>query len=327
MSHEVLVRLTRGSRVESLHHGSYCVVRDGRIERSRGDLDFPVFYRSAAKPIQTLAVVESGAADRFGFTDEELAMVVGSHDGAPHNAKLAASMLAKAGEGPELLRCGGHISLNREVYEEYVRRGYRWGRLEDNCSGKHAGMIAAAKVWGEDPSQYVELSSRIQRENVANVALLTGLNEEAIPIGTDGCAAPSCAVPVDGMARAMARITNPMDLPEAKAAAAERIMRVVQEHPDMVAGEKRFDTRVIRAGKGRILAKMGAEGVEVLGVAGEHLGLAVKIVDGGRRAVEAVVAALLIELGILGRGDLADYYERPVLSREGNPVGEFEVVL
>jgi L-asparaginase II len=303
------------------------VVRNGRVERSRGDLEFPVFYRSAAKPIQTLAVIESGAADRFAFTDEELAMVVGSHDGAPHNARLATSMLEKAGEGPELLRCGGHRSLNREVYEEYVRQGYRWGRLEDNCSGKHAGMIAAAKVWGEDPSRYVELDSRIQRENVANVSLLTGVDEKAIPIATDGCAAPSCAVPVDGMALAMARITTPDDLPEAKAAAADRIMRVVQKHPDMVAGPKRFDTRVVRAGKGRILAKMGAEGVEVLGVGGERLGIAVKIVDGGRRAVEAVVAALLIDLGILAREDLADYYERPVLSREGDPVGEIEVAL
>ena len=327
MSHELLVALTRGNHVESEHYGAYCVVERARVLRSRGDIGRPVFYRSAAKPIQALAVVESGAADRFGFTTEELAMVCGSHDGSPHHAGNAISMLRKMGETADLLHCGGHRSISRAVYETYVRNGYEWGRLEDNCSGKHAGMIGAAKAFGDDPATYHEPANRVQQANLDNVSLLTGVPGNEIPIGIDGCGIPSFAVPVEAMARAMARFVGPDSLPEAKAAAAERLMEVCQRHPEMVAGEHRFDTRLIRLGGGKLLAKEGAEAVQTLGVAGRGLGFAVKIADGGRRAMQAVTAALLVEFGVVSRGDVSDKYLAPVLSREGNPVGELRVEL
>jgi len=327
VGHEILVRLTRGSLVESEHYGAYCVVRDGRVVRSRGDIDSPVFYRSAAKPIQAVAVIESGAPERYGLTDEELAMVVGSHSGSRRNASNAISMLRKIGESPALLRCGGHRPLGREVYEGYVREGYGWGRIEDNCSGKHSGMIAATKAWGGDPRTYAERDSRVQRENLANVSLFTGVPTGEIGTGTDGCAVPSFAVPLRAMAASMARFIAPDDLPDAKAVAARRVVETVARNPEMVAGPGRFDTDLARAGQGRILAKEGAEGVQLLGIRDGRTGIAIKVSDGGRRAVQAIAASLLVDLGLLPADVVQEHLPRPVLSREGDPVGDLEVTL
>ncbi len=328
MPHEILVEYTRGDRSESQHHGAYCVVEGGAVVRSKGDIEVPVFYRSACKPLQTIAVVESGAADRFGFTAEELALVVGSHDGSRRHAENAASMLRKAGASPDLLRCGGHVPLSREVYEQYVREGKFWARLEDNCSGKHAGMIAASCAYGEDPARYAEGDARVQRENLENVALFTGVPAERIARGVDGCAAPNFAVPVRAMALAMARFTSPEGLPDAKAAIARRITASVLANPDMIAGPKRFDTRLIRAAKGALLSKEGAEGVQVVGLLGRDTGIAVKIADGGKRAAEAVIATLLVELGAVPADEIG-YEERfrSVRNREGSLVGEARVLL
>jgi len=327
VGHEILVTLTRGNLDESHHYGAYCVVKDGQVLRSRGDIDTPFFMRSAAKPIQAIAVVESEAPDRFGYTDEELAMVVGSHSGSREHARNARSMLEKAGEAPALLRCGGHDPLSRAVQEEYIRQDFKPGRLEDNCSGKHAGMIGAAKAMGKDPASYASPDHPLQQRNLENVALLTGMDERAIGIGVDGCAVPTFAVPVRAMALAAEHFANPDDLPGGKAAAARRLMDVAQKHPEMIAGPGRFDTQLMRIGGGKILPKAGAEGVEIIGVAGERIGIAMKILDGGRRAVHAVVAALLVDLGIVNAPTVTGLYPQQVLSREGDVVGAYKVRL
>ena len=168
--HEILVTLTRGKLDESHHSGAYAVYRDGQVVRSRGDVTTPNFLRSSAKPFQAMATVESGAADKYRFTDEELALVVGSHNGSPRHADTARAIFDKVGESPELLRCGGHRPLSRSVYEEYIRSGKTYGRIEDNCSGKHAGMVAAAKAFEADPATYYQAEHPVQRHNFANVA-------------------------------------------------------------------------------------------------------------------------------------------------------------
>jgi len=327
VSHEALVTFTRSNLDESHHYGAYCVVQDGKVVRRRGDIGVPCFYRSAAKPIQALAVVESGAPDRYGFTKEELALVVGSHSGAPMHTRAARSMLGKVGESPALLRCGGHTSLDPEVRDAYVREGYRTGRIEDNCSGKHAGMIGAAKAMRADPVTYAEPDHPVQQQNLSNIALLAGLPRDRIDVGIDGCAVPSCAVSLEAMARAIERFANPDGLPAGTAAAAQRIADAVWSHPEMVAGGRRFDTHLLRVGKGRLLPKMGAEGMQTIGVAGERFGIAIKISDGGRRAVEALASALLLDLGLLETSDLLEFYPRLVKTREGTPVGDVKVRL
>jgi L-asparaginase II len=327
VAHEILVSLTRGNLEESHHHGAYCVVEDGAVVRSRGDIGAPVFYRSSAKPIQAIAVVESGAPDRYGWTDAELAVVVGSHSGSPAHAGAAKSILDKCGESPDLLRCGGHRPLGREVHDEYVRRGYVPGRLEDNCSGKHAGMIAAAKALGLETETYYRSSHAVQQENLANVALLAGVAPEDVLIGTDGCAVPCFAVPLRAMAHSAAQFATPDELPGGKAAAARRIAAAVCAHPEMVAGAVRFDTRLIRATNGALIAKEGAEGVQIIGLYGRRIGIAIKIDDGAKRAVHAVAAALLADLGVVKPSEISELYPRQVCTREGSPVGVVKVRL
>jgi len=314
---EVLVTLTRSGREESHHHGSYCVFADGGVARSRGDVHVPVYLRSAAKPFQAIAVVESGALERFGITEQELALIAASHSSSPKHAELAASILKKAGEGPGLLRCGGHRPIDGKVAEDYIRRGVKPGRLEDNCSGKHAGMIAAAKALGEDPVSYAEPTHPVQRRNLENLALFA---DAEIQVGVDGCAVPSFAIGLDAAARAIARYATPAGHP--KEAAARRVTKAMLSYPEMVAGDGRFDTEVMRAAKGRLISKSGAEGVILVGVVGQSTGIAVKIDDGADRALHAVVAALLKDLHLLD-------YPQPhdVKTREGTPVGEIMVTL
>lgn len=317
MPHEVLVTVTRSGLEESHHHGSYCVFQDGRVARSRGDLRVPVYLRSAAKPFQAIAVVESGALERFGITEEELALISASHSGSPRHAETAASILRKAGAGPDLLRCGGHRPIDGKVADEYVRKGIRPGRLEDNCSGKHAGMIAAATALGEDPATYAEPTHLVQRRNLENLALFA---EAEIRVGVDGCAVPSFATGLEAAARAIARYTTPDGHP--KEAAARRVAKAMLAHPGMVAGEGRFDTEVMRAAQGRLLVKSGAEGVILVGVMGARTGIAVKIDDGADRAMHALAAALLKDMGLVDHPQ-----PREVKTREGTAVGEIRVRL
>jgi L-asparaginase II len=188
-------------------------------------------------------------------------------------------------------------------------------------------MIAAAKALGADPAAYAEPSHGIQRRNLANLALVAGIPEPAIRVGVDGCAVPSFAVPLRAAARALARYTTPDDLPPAKAAAAGRVTAAMLAHPELVAGDGRFDTEVMRAARGRVLAKSGAEGVMVVGVPGARTGIAVKIADGAERALHALVAELLVEMGLVAAGDVERHRARDVRTREGVPVGEVQVRL
>jgi L-asparaginase II len=188
-------------------------------------------------------------------------------------------------------------------------------------------MIGAAKAWGERAERYAEHDSRIQQENLHNVALFCGVDAGTIGSGKDGCGVPSFAIPVHHMAEGLARFTTPTGVPEGKAAAAMRMIGVATRYPEMVAGERRFDTMVMRAGRGSLICKEGAEGVQVIGRVGANLGIAVKIADGASRAQQAVAAALLVEYGLLPREAVAHFLPRPVLSREGEPVGELRVTL
>jgi L-asparaginase II len=314
---EILVTLSRSGLQESHHFGCYCVFKDGRVARSRGDVRVPVYLRSAAKPFQAIAVVESGALERFRITEEELALIAASHSSTQRHAQTAASILAKAGEGPGLLRCGGHRPIDSRVAEDYIRRGVRPGRLEDNCSGKHAGMIAAAKALGDDPAAYAEPTHAVQRRNLENLMLFA---EAEIKVGIDGCAVPSFALGLEAAARAIARYTTPDGHP--KEAAARRIAKAMLAHPEMVAGEGRFDTETMRAAKGRLLVKSGAEGVILVGVMGDRMGIAVKIADGADRALHALTSALLRDLSLPNVPQPAE-----IRTREGTPVGEVRVSL
>ena len=319
MPPEILATLTRGDLEECHHFGAYCVVEDGRVVASRGDVETPYYMRSSAKPFQALAVVESGAVEEYGLTEKELAICVGSHNGSPDHAKTAQSILDKCEESAELLRCGGHRPLSTKVWEAYVRAGYVYGRLEDNCSGKHAGMIAASKLWGDAPANYAEESGRVQSHVRDAVLKYAGLEAADLTTAMDGCAVPSFAMGVRPMATAIAAFVQRGERP-----AADRIADAMRAHPEMVAGDGRFDTRLMRAADGKLISKMGAEGVQVIGVPERGLGIAIKVLDGGARAVRAVATELLAKYDVVDARGLAD---RVVRTRDGDPVGEVRVTL
>jgi L-asparaginase II len=326
----VLVEIERGGVRESLHRGAWVVVERGRVAQSRGDFGRPVFYRSSMKPLQALPLVLSGAADALGLTPAEIALACGSHSGAEEHVAGARSILRKAGLDESLLRCGGHWSIDPEVAVRQHARGDRPTAVLSNCSGKHAGMLAASRHAGYPTATYLDPDHPLQREIRALVAEFGGIHESSIAVAVDGCGAPTYAVPLDAMARSFARLGDPSDLPPATAAGARRLTTAMREHPEMVAGAGRFDTDLLRAAKGRVVAKGGAEGVHAVAVPERSLGLAVKVDDGSDRGYRIVVIELLRRWGILSETEAASLLERhasPVLRNwAGAPVGRMRPV-
>jgi L-asparaginase II len=294
MSNTILVEVTRGPRVESIHRVSYAVVdSDGRIVASGGDIDTPVFPRSAVKCIQALPLFESGAADRYQFTTQEIALAVSSHSGEKRHVETAAGILAKVGQDENCLECGAHWPMGESANRELAADGRRPSALHNNCSGKHAGFICAACALDENPRGYVTPEHRIQRDIKTAMEEMTGLKLGEDVHGTDGCAIPTYAIPLRKLGKAFARIGTGRELDPARARIFERIRHAVAEHPFMVAGTGRFDTEVMTLLGARAFIKTGAEGVYCGALPGPGLGIALKCDDGTTRASQAAMAGLL----------------------------------
>lgn len=326
---EPLVRIQRGGLLESFHTGALVLVEGDRTVLRRGDAERVVFYRSASKPLQALELVLSGAADAFGLTAAEVALAAGSHNGEPRHVEAARSILEKAGVPEDALRCGGHRSVNADVAFAQRRDGVPVTSILSNCSGKHAGMLAAAKHRGDPLDGYLELTHPVQQAILGHVAAFAGLPPDRVQAGVDGCGAPALAVPLVAMARSLARVGAPEGLPEPLAAAARRVRDAMLAHPEMVAGEERFDTDLMRVAPGRLLAKAGAEGVHVVAVPARRIGLAVKVDDGADRGYRAVVIEVLRRRGVLSDPEADDLRHRhaPAIQKNlaGRPIGHVEV--
>jgi L-asparaginase II len=317
----VLVEATRGAIVESRHRGAAAVVdAAGRVAFAVGDIDAPVFPRSAVKALQALPLVETGAADRLGLSAAEIALACASHGGEPAHVATARAMLAKAGRTPGCLECGAHWPLDAEAGRGLAAAGDRPGPLHNNCSGKHAGFICLACASGEDPAGYVRPGHPTMRRVTAALADLTGSRLDDATRATDGCSIPTYAVPLRALALAFARFATGAGLAAERAAAAARIRAAVAEHPFMVGGTGRFDTVLMQACGARVFAKGGAEGVHCAALPELGLGIAVKCDDGAGRAADLVVASLAARL--LGPGVVPETLQRPVLHNwNGVPVG------
>jgi L-asparaginase II len=294
MSNPVVVEVTRGQRVESRHRGAGAVVdADGGIVLAFGDVDLPVYPRSAVKAFQALPLIESGAADRFAFSDAEIALACASHAGEPGHVETAAGMLAKAGRDAGALECGVHWPLGLTALRELARSGGEPSALHNNCSGKHAGFVCLSCAIGEDPAGYVQPEHAVQREVKAALESMTGTRLGPEDRGVDGCAIPTYAIPLTGLAHGFARFGTGHGLGEARRAAAARIRAAVAAQPWMVGGTGKFDTDVMKALGERAFTKTGAEGVFCAALPELGLGIAVKADDGASRAAEAMTAALL----------------------------------
>ena len=313
MPNPVLVALTRGPLVESVHCGAIAVARpNGELVASLGDVRRPVFPRSAVKAFQCLPLIESGAADAFGFGAREISIACASHSGTAAHAAMAASMLARAGLGEAALGCGAHEPMLESFARELASRNEAPSQLHNNCSGKHAGMCACAVHHKEDPAGYWRPEHPVQQRIVASLRAYTGEDLGADVRGTDGCSAPNWAIPVASLATAFARFITAEGPGKPHRAASERIAKSVWAAPDMVAGPGRLDTIVMSKVPGEVFMKTGAEGVYCGAFPALGLGFAVKIDDGTKRAAEAVTTALLNRIlpatrGLGGDGTLRNW--------------------
>lgn len=326
---EPLLRVMRGGIEESFHRGALAVVEGDRLSIRRGDVERVVYYRSSSKPLQALEVVLCGAADAFGLTPAEIALAAGSHSGEPRHVAAARSILAKAGVPESALRCGGHRSANPEVAWEQRRDGVPVTSILSNCSGKHAAMLAAAKHRGLPLEGYLDPRHPVQASIRGYVAAFGGIDESRVHTGIDGCGAPAFAVPLVAMARSIANVAAPSGLPDPLAAAARLVTSAMLAHPDMVGGVDRYDTDLMRAASGRLVAKAGAEGVHVVAVPERRLGMAVKVDDGSDRGYRLVVVEVLHRLGVLSDSDADHVLSKhcPPLQKNlaGTPVGRLEI--
>lgn len=301
-----LVELHRSDLVDEIHRGDLAVVSaDGELLGSAGDPAHKVaFWRSSAKPFQAMPLIATGDAARLGLGPEEIALMASSHGGEPVHVALAASLLERVGHRVEDLECGSHAPLDGASARELDRLGAEPTPLHNNCSGKHAGMLALADALGAPFTGYRLPGHPVQRAMLANVARFTGLEPRQLALGLDGCGVPCFGISIFRMALAFARLmAPPADIPEAYRDAAGVVRRAMMEHPYLVAGRDRIDTDLMRALPGAVLSKGGAGGVHCMGLS-SGIGIALKLEDGAATASPggaAGVAALeaLRQLGVL----------------------------
>lgn len=320
----VAVEVWRGGRVESRHRASLAVVdRRGRITLAVGDVEVPVYPRSAIKPLQAIPLVESGAADSFGLGEVELALACSSHGGEPRHVARVEAWLRRLGLSEPALACGPHPPSHTTSAEELWARGGRPSQLHNNCSGKHAAMLTLARQLGAAEAGYARADHPVQQ---AIREVLVDLTDGALsePPAIDGCGVPTWAMPLPALALAFARFASPDDLPVPRAAACRRIALAMRREPWFVAGSGRLCSALLACGGG-VLGKTGAEGVFVAADPARGLGLALKVEDGAGRAAEVALLAALSRLGWLARPalDELERFARPVLRNwAGTEVGQ-----
>jgi L-asparaginase II len=314
-----------------MHAVAACIARDdGRVESALGSVDEPVFLRSSIKPFIAAAVVASGAADAFGFADAEIALIAASHSGEPAHVDAARSMLSKSAIAESALRCGAHPPSDLAAAAGLRAAGRAPGAIHNNCSGKHAGILALAKVLGAPLDGYLEPSHPAQRALIGLSARVFNLAADAMPVAVDGCGIPTVAVSLRHAARGFARFAGLTGLADRDAAALARVKAAMIACPWYVGGTSTFDTALIEATGGSVVGKGGAEGVHADALNSLGLGLALKVIDGGRRAVAPATVVLLEAAGALGesaRNKLAEFAQPAVRNVAGKIVGSIEARL
>ena len=337
----MLVEVTRGDRVESVHRGSIAVVApDGSPIASVGDPEQPIFWRSSAKPFQLAPFVASGRFDEYGLGSEALAIMAASHSGEDRHVRLVQEILRRAGLTSSVLHNQVHAPYDTETAQRLVRDGERPTVLRGNCSGKHAGMVLYAKASGWAIDGYWDLDHPVQRQALETVSALSDVPIEEIGTAVDGCGVVTFATPLRGLAVAFARLADPSAVADPPLRTAlTRIRDAMMAHPELVAGERRrIDTALMRAYPKRIVSKGGAEGVLAMGLPPGALprsapfgdgptGIAAKVEDGNlaRRAGDATSVAALRQLGLVTDpvpAALADLASPPIVDPRGDPAGD-----
>jgi L-asparaginase II len=339
----------RGEAIENTHIAHVAVVQaDGRLLYSFGDPSRITLVRSAAKPAQALAVLETGALERFGFDEADLALMCASHSSEPRHIERARRMLAKAQVSEADLRCGAHPPLSDAVYVDWLKRDFKPDAVCSNCSGKHAGMLAGARSIGAAIAGYELPAHPLQVRVKHTVAEVCDLPDDGVQWSIDGCNLPTPAFALDRLARLFAKLAAAEDEISASAAASAgtpsaislrtvalaRIYRAMAAHPEWVGGEGRFCTTLMRAFDGALIGKVGADGSYAIGVRASRqtarlgadgaLGIAVKVEDGNIGVLYATVAELLARLDIGSaeqRAQLSAFHAPPMVNTMGVEIG------
>ena len=319
----VVIEVTRGPVVESRHEGIAVVIKaDGTVVDSWGDIDARVLPRSANKPIQAMAFVESGAVEKFGLGDEHIALSCASHSGETRHVETVRAWLKKLGLSEDDLECGTHAPRLQASIEALARANQLPTPAFNNCSGKHSGFLSTAVAHGEPTKGYIKYDHPVQRRLRAIMTDLCGSNADDFAYGTDGCGIPTLATPLKLLARAMANMADPSGLSNQHAEAAGRIRKAMNAEPFMMAGTGRFCTRINEALPGVAQVKTGAEGVFCGMLPTLGLGIALKMWDGAGRAAEVAMATLLAHLGVLPGAKREELLHPPVKNVVGLLVGE-----
>lgn len=300
----ILAQVTRGDIVESFHRGAFAVVgKNSEVISSQGDIDCSVFPRSAIKALQSLPLISSGAADAFGLGDDHIAISCSSHGGEPGHIQAVRSLLTKAGIDEEALLCGGHWPLFLSAGREMAKNNQTPHNIHNNCSGKHAGMLATAKHLGEPLEDYVNREHPVQKRVEAIISEFCESDLVSVPCGTDGCSVPTWAIPLKAMALGFSKFSKTSEENNLWASSCRSIIRAAKNSPFLVAGSERFCTRIMTEIP-RLFAKTGAEGVYCGCVPHAGIGIAVKCDDGGKRAAEVIFAKALSSLDIWSKEEV-----------------------
>jgi len=330
-----LVEVTRGEIVESIHFGSITAcLADGSVLLAAGTQKAPFFLRSASKPFQALAFLERGGAEVYDLKGEEIALMCASHFGTDRHVKVLEKMQEKIGITESYLQCGLHPPYDEETAKRMEQEGMPLHPNRNNCSGKHTGMLAFAKMTGAPIENYLETDHPVQQAILQTHAEMCGLPAEELIIGIDGCSAPVFAVPLKSAALAYARLYQPEALGENRARACRKITAAMSAHPYIVAGIGAFDTEGMQAGEGSFITKIGAEGYRGIGIlpgkaAGfsSAVGICYKIIDGDKtlRANSVIAMVLLETFGLLDdekKEKLKKFGRQPITNRQDKTVGE-----
>jgi L-asparaginase II len=326
----VLVEVTRGAMVESRHRGAFAVIdTGGHVIAAGGDIERAVYGRSAIKPLQALAFLESGAAEAYDCSEAEVALACASHSGEPGHVEPVRTWLARIGCGVEDLECGPQMPGHEASARALLRAGQQPSAAHNNCSGKHAGFLTLARHLGVATSGYIKFDHPVQQRVLGILEMMTGLDLREAPRGIDGCGIPQIGIPLGNIALAMARLAEPADQPERRQSACARVRRAMAAHPELVAGSGRFCTRVMSVTGERVLIKTGAEGVYGAALPSLGLGVALKIDDGATRAAEVATGRLLERLQVFDAAastELADLLRPKLHNRAHTEVGEIRAV-
>ena len=330
VANPLLVEVTRGDMVESRHRMAIAIVdAAGKAVERWGDTERPIYARSAIKPLQALPLLETGAAERYGLEDHEIALACASHSGEPQHTERVAAWLARIGCTPEDLECGPQLPYDEKTGGRLIVNGGKAAAIYNNCSGKHTGFLSTARHKGEPTRGYIRSEHPVQRRIAKVLGEMAGLDLSRAPRGIDGCGIPVIGMPLRAMALALARLADPAKLPAERRAAAERILAAMMCAPEMVGGSGRFGTRLVQATGHRFALKGGAEGIYAAILPDLGLGVALKADDGTGRAAEVAMARVLVRLKLI-RADaaarLADLLTPPVVNRAGLEIGRIRPV-